>query len=72
MTARGNDTFTYDHENRLVGSVIDSDTSTSVYNGDGLRMSYTVGQSTTNYLRANARVPSPAAGLALQDYRQGG
>lgn len=47
---RGSDTFGYDHENRLVESVIDSVTSTSVYNGDGLRMSHTVGMETTNYV----------------------
>jgi hypothetical protein len=44
------DTFEYDHENRLIESVIDSVTSTSVYNGDGLRMSHTVGESTTDYV----------------------
>lgn len=46
---RDTDTFEYDHENRLVESVIDSVTSTSIYNGDGLRMSHTVGVTTTNY-----------------------
>lgn len=50
QTGRGSDTFEYDHENRLVESVIDSVTSTSVYNGDGLRMSHTVGQTTTSYI----------------------
>jgi len=49
LTGRGNDTFTYDHENRLVESVISSVTSSSVYNGDGLRMSHTVGAVTTDY-----------------------
>jgi len=44
------DTFTYDHENRLVESVIDGVTSTSVYNGDGLRMSHTVDGVTTDYI----------------------
>jgi RHS repeat-associated protein len=48
--ARGNDAFEYDHENRLVESVIDSVTSSSTYNGDGLRMSHTVGQTTTDYI----------------------
>ena len=63
QTARGDDTFEYDHENRLTESVIDSVTSSSVYNGDGLRMSDTVGQTTTSY------VWDVAAGLpaVLQD-----
>jgi RHS repeat-associated protein len=63
QTDRGDDTFEYDHENRLTESVIDSVTSTSVYNGDGLRMSHTVGQTTTSY------VWDVAAGLpvVLQD-----
>lgn len=34
----------------LIESVINSVTSTSVYNGDGLRMSHTVGMTTTNYV----------------------
>ena len=59
QTDRGSDTFDYDHENRLIESVIDSVTSTSVYNGDGLRMSHTVGMTTTNY------VWDVAAGLPL-------
>ena len=50
QTERGSDTFGYDHENRLTESVIDSVTSTSVYNGDGLRMSHTVDQTTTSYI----------------------
>jgi RHS repeat-associated protein len=50
MTSRGSDTFEYDHENRLIESVIGSTTSTSTYNGDGIRVSHTVGATTTNYL----------------------
>jgi RHS repeat-associated protein len=50
QTDRGNDTFEYDHENRLTESVIGGVTSTSVYNGNGLRMSHTVGQTTTSYV----------------------
>jgi RHS repeat-associated protein len=50
LETRGDDTFEYDHENRLVYSVINGVNSTSVYNGDGLRMSHTVGESTTDYV----------------------
>src|SRR5207244_3694664 len=49
QTARGADTFTYEHENRLTQSVIGGATSTSTYNGDGLRMSHTVSGVTTSY-----------------------
>ena len=49
QTSRGSDTFTYDHENRLAQSVIGVVTSSSVYNGDGLRMSHTEGVTTTSY-----------------------
>src|SRR5438093_13582022 len=49
QTGRGSDTFTFDHENRLTQSVIGGATSSSVYNGDGLRMSHTISGSTTNY-----------------------
>jgi len=41
--------FTYDHENRLTQSVVGGVTSSSVYNGDGLRMSHTEGVVTTTY-----------------------
>ena len=49
QTKRGANTFTYDHENRLTKSVIGSATSTSIYNGDGLRVSHKVGSKTTSY-----------------------
>ena len=49
QTNRGANTFTYDHENRLTKSVIGSATSTSIYNGDGLRVSHKVGSKTTSY-----------------------
>jgi RHS repeat-associated protein len=49
QTGRGADTFAYDHENRLTQAVIGGVTSSSTYNGDGLRMSHTVGAGTTNY-----------------------
>ena len=42
QTSRGSDTFTYDHENRLLESIIGAVTSTSGYDGDGLRMSLDV------------------------------
>ncbi|MEE8519568.1 MAG: DUF6531 domain-containing protein [Dehalococcoidia bacterium] len=49
QTSRGGDTFTYDHENRLTQTVIGGVTSSSVYDGDGLRMSHTENSVTTNY-----------------------
>ncbi len=49
QTSRGSDTFSYDHENRLTQAVIGGATSSSIYNGDGLRMSHTVGAQTTSY-----------------------
>ncbi len=49
QTGRGSDTFTYDHENRLTQAVIAGVTSSSVYNGDGLRMSHTVSGQQTSY-----------------------
>ncbi len=39
----------YDHENRLIQSTISGITSASTHNGDGLRTSYSLGGSTTNY-----------------------
>jgi len=49
QTDRGSDDFTYDHEDQLIQSVVGGASSTSTYNGDGLRMSHTVGAATTNY-----------------------
>lgn len=49
QTSRGTDTFSYDYENRLTQAVIGGATSSSVYNGDGLRMSHTASGNTTNY-----------------------
>ncbi len=63
QTSRGTDTFAYDHENRLTQSVIGGATSSSVYNGDGLRMSHTVSGQPTNYTwDINSGMP-----LVLQD-----
>ncbi len=63
QTGRGIDTFAYDHENRLTQTVIGGATSTSTYNGDGLRMSHTVSGQTTNYTwDVNASLP-----VVLQD-----
>jgi RHS repeat-associated protein len=53
QTDRDADTFTFDHENRLTEAVISAVTSTSTYNGDGLRVSLTVDDGspvTTDYL----------------------
>jgi len=49
LDMRGADDFTFDHENRLTQAVIAGATSSSTYNGDGLRMSHTVTGVTTNY-----------------------
>jgi RHS repeat-associated protein len=50
QTARGSDTFTWDHENRLTQSVVGGVTSSSVYYGDGVRRSHTVNGVTTTYV----------------------
>lgn len=47
--SRGSDTFTYDQENRLTRATVGGNTSTSTYNGDGLRMSHTANGNATNY-----------------------
>ena len=39
VTARGSDSFSWEHENRLVSATIGGVTTTYAYNGDGLRMS---------------------------------
>jgi RHS repeat-associated protein len=63
QTTRASDTFTYDHENRLTQTVISGATSSSVYNGDGMRMSHTVSGTPTNYTwDVNAGLP-----VVLQD-----
>ena len=49
QTSGGADTFGYDHEDRLTQAVTTGTASSSAYNGDGLRMSHTVGGATTNY-----------------------
>ncbi len=49
QTGAGSDTFTYDHENRLTQSVVGGVTSSSVYDGNGLRLSHTVNGTTTAY-----------------------
>jgi len=43
------ETFTYDHEFRLVQAIVGGNTSIYAYNGDGLRVSRTVGAATTTY-----------------------
>ncbi len=62
QSTRGADTFQYDHENQLTQSVISGATSSSVYNGDGLRLSHTVSGQTTNYTWDIGGMP-----LVLQD-----
>ncbi len=43
------DVFTCHHQNRLTQSVVGGVTSSSAYDGDGLRMSHTVDSVTTQY-----------------------
>jgi len=63
LTGRGNDTFTYDHENGLVESYIGGVSSVYTYNGDGLRVSRTIGQTSVSYIwDVNAGLP-----VILQD-----
>jgi len=63
LIGRGNDTFTYDHENRLVESYIGGVSSVYTYNGDGLRVSRTIGQTSVSYIwDVNAGLP-----VILQD-----
>ena len=44
------ETFTYDHENRLVQASVGGTASAYTYNGDGLRVSRTVGGTTASYV----------------------
>ena len=37
MTARGSDSFTYDHENRLTSASVGAGSFSATYDGDGLR-----------------------------------
>src|SRR5205823_576199 len=50
VTARGSDTFAWDHENRMTQSVVGGVTTIYAYNGDGLRVSQTSGGTTTSYV----------------------
>jgi RHS repeat-associated protein len=50
QTDRGSDDFTWDHEDRMTGLSIGTTTASYAYNGDGLRMSSTVGSNTTSYV----------------------
>ena len=50
VTARGNDSFTYDQANRLTSATIGGATWTYTYDGDGKRTSQTVGSANLNYV----------------------
>jgi RHS repeat-associated protein len=51
QVGRASDVFKYDHENRQTSSTIAGATSSSGYNGDGLRVSHTpAGQTAANYI----------------------
>ncbi len=57
------ETFTYDHENRLVQAIVGGNTSIYAYNGDGLRVTRTVDQASISYAwDVAARLP-----VILQD-----
>ncbi|MGE3793862.1 MAG: RHS repeat-associated core domain-containing protein [Dehalococcoidia bacterium] len=63
QVSRDSDGFSFDHENRLTQSVVSSTTSSSVYDGAGVRRSHTVNGSTTTYVwDVNAGLP-----VVLQD-----
>ena len=47
--SRGSDVFAWDHRNRMTTSVVGGVPATYTYNGDGVRMSQTVGGVVTNY-----------------------
>jgi len=49
LTARGADSFAYDHANRLTGATVAGTTTTYAYDGDGIRVARTQG-STTGYV----------------------
>jgi RHS repeat-associated protein len=49
QTGRGSDTFSWDHENRLTSTSIGGTSGSYTYNGDGLRMSRTIGGQTVSY-----------------------
>jgi RHS repeat-associated protein len=49
QTAKGNDSFQWDRENRLTSATVNSATTTYSYNGDGLRVARTSAGVTTYY-----------------------
>ncbi|MBI5305920.1 MAG: hypothetical protein HY868_27575 [Chloroflexi bacterium] len=68
MTTRGNDTFGYDGENRLITANVNSILTAYRYNGDGTRVKRTVGDITTYYIGnwyevtvSTAPAPTPTA-----------
>ena len=50
LTSRGSDSFTWDHENRMTAATISATSASYAYNGDGLRMSRTIGSQTNTYI----------------------
>jgi hypothetical protein len=63
QTSRGSDTFSFDHENRLTQAVIGGTTSSSVYYGNGVQKSHTVGGATTTYVWVCGWEPGAVHGL---------
>ena len=49
QTGAGTDTFGWDHENHLTSTSIGGTSGSYAYNGDGLRMSRTIGSTTVSY-----------------------
>ena len=50
QASRASDSYTWDHEDRMTGATIGGTAATYAYNGDGLRMSRTIGGQTASYV----------------------
>src|SRR5262245_24035548 len=49
LTAHGNDTFAWNHENRMTSATVGGTTTTFAYNAEGLRNSRTTGGTTVTF-----------------------
>jgi RHS repeat-associated protein len=63
QTGQGSDTFAWDHENRLTSTNIGGTAGSYTYNGDGLRVSRTIGAASVSYVW-DVAAPMP---VILQD-----
>jgi YD repeat-containing protein len=75
LTARGSDSFAWDHENRMTSATVGGTTTTFAYNADGLRDSRTTGGNTVTLNRrrdftVSLRIGS-MTGLILHPYAPG-